>query len=263
MQKLIDSLQSLGLAKAEAIVYIDILQNPHSNGSQITHRVNLPKPSVYLALDKLYQKGIISLIPGKSRQYTAQDPAISLEALRRKFNIDLDNSLEEIRKLRQIEQTADFIHISGYINFNAQLNSIINNCQRELYLHGNVDLNEFRDSLQTAVIRGVRIINYAFGNNHDYPFNNETYFDDTKPASENHRILAVSDYNECLIAHGNENSEFLAIYTKNLLQVSLIAENIHNAIYWFKLYHENPGFTYPCRLGTIAEKDTHPSGYII
>jgi len=263
MQKLVNNLENLGLSKAEAIVYIDILQNPNSNGSQITHRINLPKPSVYLALDKLYQKGIISLIPGKSKQYAAQDADIALEELRKKFNTELDNSLKEIRKLKQAEKQADFIHINGYVNFTAQLNAIIKNCQSELYLHSNVDLNEFTEELSTATTRGVRIINYSFGNQYTYDFINEGYFDSGKPASDDYRLLAVSDYKECLMAHGKPDAEYLTIYTKNQLQVSLIAENIHNAIYWLKLYQENPQFTYPCRIGTLAEKDVHPSGYII
>ena len=79
MQNLLISLESLGLAKAEALVYSDIVQNPNSNGSQITKRVDLPKPSVYLALDKLYQRGLINLIPGKSKQYQAQSANIALE----------------------------------------------------------------------------------------------------------------------------------------------------------------------------------------
>ena len=90
MQNLLISLESLGLAKAEALVYIDIVQNPNSNGSQISKRVDLPKPSVYLALDKLYQRGLINLIPGKSKQYQAQAVNIALEKLRAEFNSNLD-----------------------------------------------------------------------------------------------------------------------------------------------------------------------------
>lgn len=262
MQALIASLEKLGLAKSEALVYIDILQNPVSNGSQITSRINLPKPSVYLALDKLYRKGIINLIPGKSKQYIAQDPVVALEQLRKDYNASIDNTLLEIKNLNYRQSYDEFIHIQGYANFSGQLLSMINNSQKELYLHGNIDLNQFRTELVNALERGVRIINYSFGTKYDYSFLSEDFHDD-KLTSKSFRLLMVADYQECLMAEGALNQDYLAIYTRNMFQVGLIAENIHNAIYWLKLYQQNPDFTYPCRMETLAERDIHPSGYMI
>ncbi len=262
MQALIASLEKLGLAKSEALVYIDILQNPVSNGSQITSRISLPKPSVYLALDKLYQKGIINLIPGKSKQYIAQDPVVALEQLRKDYNASIDNTLFEIKNLNYRQSYDEFIHIQGYANFSGQLLSMINNSQKELYLHGNIDLNQFRTELVTALERGVRIINYSFGSKCDYSFLSENFHDD-KLTSKSFRLLMVADYQECLMAEGALNQDYLAIYTRNMFQVGLIAENIHNTIYWLKLYQQNPDFTYPCRMETLAERDIHPSGYMI
>lgn len=262
MQALIASLEKLGLAKSEALVYIDILQNPVSNGSQITSRISLPKPSVYLALDKLYQRGIINLIPGKSKQYIAQDPVVALEQLRKDYNASIDNTLLEIKNLNYRQSYDEFIHIQGYANFSGQLLSMINNSQKELYLHGNIDLNQFRTELVNALERGVRIINCSFGTKYDYSFLSENFHDD-KLTSKSFRLLMVADYQECLMAEGALNQDYLAIYTRNMFQVGLIAENIHNAIYWLKLYQQNPDFTYPCRMETLAERDIHPSGYMI
>ena len=65
------------------------------------------------------------------------------------------------------------------------------------------------------------------------------------------------------MSYGRPDNEYRAIYTRQELQVSLLSENIHNAIYWLKLYREQPNFTYPCRLETLAEQDIHISGYSI
>lgn len=150
----------------------------------------------------------------------------------------------------------------GGANFSGQLLSMINNSQKELYLHGNIDLNQFRTELVNALERGVRIINYSFGSKYDYSFLSENFHDD-KLTSKSFRLLMVADYQECLMAEGALNQDYLAIYTRNMFQVGLIAENIHNAIYWLKLYQQNPDFTYPCRMETLAERDIHPSGYMI
>ena len=264
MQQLIASLEKLGLAKAEALVYVDVLQNASSNGSQITKRIGLPKPTVYLALEKLYQRGLLNLIPGKNRQYLAQDPKVALENLRGEFNQNLDLTLNMLSQVKTLQHVNEFIHINGYNNFLAQFRQILLNTTKELYLHTNMDLNLFQDEFSSIIAKGVRVIVYAYGKEYNYNFLSELYFDPEKPlSSAGIRFLAVADYQECLIADGNEAQNFLAVYTQHQLQISLVSENIHNAIYWLKLQREHPGFTYPCRLQTLAEQDIHMSGYII
>lgn len=263
MQNLLLSLESLGLAKAEALVYIDIIQNPNSNGSQITKRINLPKPSVYLALDKLYQRGLVNLIPGKSKQYLAQDANIALEKLRAEFNSHLDIALHSIQQLQPTTTQDEFIHIHGYENFAAQLKGLFTRTGHELYIHTNVDLNLFAEALRNLLNNGVRIIVYSFGQKYSYDFALEEYYDATKPLCDAFSFLVVADYRECVMSCGKPDNEYLGIYTRQSLQVSLIAENIHNAIYWLKLFQQHPNFDYPCRLGTLAEADIHLSGYFI
>ncbi len=261
MQNLKLSLESLGLAKAEVLVYIDILQNVNANGSQISKRVDLPKPSVYLALDKLYQRGLINLIPGKSKQYQAQDITIALTKLRDEYNTNLDNALMQLQQIQQTNIQQEFIHILGYNNFCAQLKAIFARANRELYLQTNMNLNLFASELSESVARGVRIIVYSFGAKFNYPFALEEYYDSGKPISIGSRMLVVSDHVECLMSCGKPDAEYLSIYTKQKLQVSLLAENIHNSIYWLKLYQEQPSFSYPCRLNTLAEQEIYLSGY--
>jgi HTH-type transcriptional regulator, sugar sensing transcriptional regulator len=261
MQDLKLSLENLGLAKAEVFVYLDILQNANANGSQISKRVDLPKPSVYLALDKLYQRGLINLIPGKTKQYQAQDVIVALEKLRAEYNANLDNALAQIQQIQQVNVQEEFIHILGYSNFSAQLKAIFTRTERELYLQTNMDLNLFALELSYLVQKGVRVIVYSFGVKFNYPFAIEEYYDTAKPILAGFRMLAVADYVECLMSCGRPDSEYLAIYTKQKLQVSLLAENIHNSIYWLKLYREQPNFCDQCRLATLAEEEIHLSGY--
>lgn len=259
----IANLEILGLTTTEARVYIAVLQNPNVNGSQLTKQLDVPKPSIYLALDKLYTKGLVNLIPSKTKQYIAQDINIAFERLRNNLNSSLDTVLKDLQQLQPKADNLEFIHIDGYQNFVQHLKSMIQNCQRELYLHVNYDLHDFYNELTAAANRGVRIIIYGFGQQFQPKCACEFFFDTAKPAhSHGIRILAVSDYKSSLSVTGTQD-KLLSIYTENQLQVSLIAENIHNAIYWLKLYQLNPNFDYPCRLETLAEQDIHISGYSI
>ena len=258
---LIDTLENLGLAKAEAVVYIDLLLNPNSNGSQIAHRVNLPKPSVYLALDKLYQRGLTNLIPGKSKQYLAQEPSMVFRQLQEQFNQHIQSALVQLEEIKPKAVQNEFIHIKGFKSFIARLKQMLDEAQIELYLQTNVDLNLFTRQIQELLSRGVRVIVYSFGRKHDYSFAIEEYHDMHKAESNSFRMIIVSDYRECLMSCGTPDESYLAIYTRQQLQISLLAENIHNAIYWHKLYAEKKHLDFDCRLNTLAEKAQQQSGY--
>lgn len=263
MLKIIANLEALGLSSTEAQVYIAVLQKPNVNGSQLTKQINLPKPSVYLALDKLYQKGLINLIPGKSKQYIAQDINVAFQTLRNNFNHNLDSVLLDLQELQPQKSPDEFIHIDGYNNYLAQVKQMVKSATREIYLHSNSDLNILQTELLDALKRGVKIIIYSFGTPHVYDFGENVFFDQDKPATAcGIRMLVVIDNCCCLSASGTLTG-LLAIYTENKIQVDLVAENIHNAIYWLKLYKLHPNFDYPCRLETLAEQDIHISGYQI
>ena len=264
MLKAITNLEALGLSSTEAQVYIAVLQNPNVNGSQLTKQMDIPKPSVYLALDKLYQKGLVNLIPSKSKQYIAQDISTALEKLRYEFNQNLDSALQQLQNLQPNKLQAEFIHIDGYDNYLAKIKQMIASSKYEIYIHSNTDLNIIKNELSLAHMRGVKIIIYSFGEYHKYTFSNNIFYDKDKPlpVSAGIRVILVVDNKVGMMASGVANS-LLSIYTENELQISLMSENVHNAIYWLKLYQLYPNFDYPCRLDTLAEKDIHISGYTI
>lgn len=266
MLQTIAHLEALGLANTEAQVYIAVLQNPCVNGSQLTKQLDIPKPSIYLALDKLYNRGLINLIPSKSKQYVAQDVNTAFTKLRQDFNASLDVAINELNKLQPQPDYQEFLHIDGYQNYIQQFKAIIKHTKHEIYLHTNNVLHEFYPELIEASQRGVTIIIYAFGKTEtELPFACELFYDSTKPntaSTTGIRTLAVGDNRCCLVASGTQD-KLLSIYTENQFQMSLVAENIHNAIYWLKLYQMYPNFDYPCRLSTLAEQDIHISGYSI
>ncbi len=252
---LIDNLVSLGLAKAEALVYIDIIENPNANGSQITKRINIPKPSVYLALEKLYQRGLINLIPGESKQYIAVRPEEALNQMRENFNQNISKTIDALNELKPREITDEFIHIKGFSNFINKVSQMLKSAKREIYIQTNANLNLFAPLLHDLNKNKVRIIVHSFGTKFDYQFELEEYFDVYKTtATDIFRMILVTDYTECLMSSGIPNNEYLAIYTRQQLQVSIISETIHNDIYWLKLYQQKGQVIFDCHLDSLAEK---------
>ena len=59
-QKVIDVLKSIGLAKNEVLVYLDMIAFQTSSASKISERTKLHRANVYDALNKLIARGFVT-----------------------------------------------------------------------------------------------------------------------------------------------------------------------------------------------------------
>ena len=98
-------LKELGLEDNEAMVYIALLRNGHSSVLQISRLTRLKRPTIYLILDELMNRGLATLVPGeKKRLFLALSPERLKEELDRKAQL-LQKSLPELSALYR-SQTA-------------------------------------------------------------------------------------------------------------------------------------------------------------
>jgi HTH-type transcriptional regulator, sugar sensing transcriptional regulator len=68
-------LQNLGLNEKEALIYLALLELGKSTVVQIAKKAEIKRPTAYLVLDSLKQKGLVSEVPEKSRTlYAAENP---------------------------------------------------------------------------------------------------------------------------------------------------------------------------------------------
>jgi sugar-specific transcriptional regulator TrmB len=68
-------LQNLGLNEKEALTYLALLELGKATVVQIAKKAEIKRPTAYLVLDSLKQKGLVSEIPEKSRiVYAAENP---------------------------------------------------------------------------------------------------------------------------------------------------------------------------------------------
>ena len=70
----VDILLKMGLSSNEAKVYLALLKKDISNVSEIVTISGVPQKMIYYVLQKLMQKGLCSLIPGKVKRYKPADP---------------------------------------------------------------------------------------------------------------------------------------------------------------------------------------------
>ncbi|MFA6414823.1 MAG: helix-turn-helix domain-containing protein [Candidatus Paceibacterota bacterium] len=113
-QPLIDQLAAWGLSRAEAEVYVYLLQKTsESGGSKIALGTGLHRQYVYIALEKLIGAGLVEAVTfGKHKKYKARSP-LEIEKITRKKSIAASDLVHELNKISAIHNDQDFEVLQG------------------------------------------------------------------------------------------------------------------------------------------------------
>ncbi|MDD2657487.1 MAG: helix-turn-helix domain-containing protein [Candidatus Pacebacteria bacterium] len=113
-QPLIDQLAVWGLSRAEAEVYVYLLQKTgESGGSKIAVGTGLHRQYVYIALEKLINAGLVETVTfGKHSKYKARSP-LEIEKITRKKSIVANDLVHELNKISAIHNDQDFEVLQG------------------------------------------------------------------------------------------------------------------------------------------------------
>lgn len=74
MNKYTELLEQFGLSDKESALYLALLELGQADVAAIAAKANVKRPTAYVLLDALRDKGFVSLQDGTSRQYQAEDP---------------------------------------------------------------------------------------------------------------------------------------------------------------------------------------------
>lgn len=80
-------LEQSGLHEKQANVYLAVLELGTASVQAIARKAEMKRPTTYLILDELEQKGLVSLVPQKKALYTAESPEKLITDLARKEDI--------------------------------------------------------------------------------------------------------------------------------------------------------------------------------
>jgi sugar-specific transcriptional regulator TrmB len=260
MDKIIEKLQELDFTELEAKVYIALLQNPQSNGSQISKIIKASRSAVYSTLDILYKKGAIFLLPGKTKLYQAQKPEVLIDNITEEYMKTANTVKQELAELEQPTVGKEYWNIKGHENFILKAKELLLTAEEEVYINSNYDLNYFAKELKTLTDGGVRIIHFSFEKSllkDDIPieYYRNNALGDFEPSIFK-RMMLVVDYQKVLIANGKLGGSFIGTFTENPLLVAIVAEHIHHDIYFLKLEEKYKDVLVQSDilLDTIAEK---------
>ncbi|MCY6371895.1 TrmB family transcriptional regulator [Clostridium ganghwense] len=237
MNKVVNLLEKLNFSKTEAAVYINLLKNSSLNGYQIAKNLNMSRSSVYSALDNLYKRGVIFLLPGDSQIYKAENPTTLINKMKTEFIETADLLETKLNQLGNSDSEERYLNIEGYDNVISKTREILLTAEKEVYINTDFNLQTFSKEFIELGKRGVRIIVFSFAklNGKDLPVEIYNHCDSSCFGKQT-RIMLVVDCKRTLIAdRGKHREEFLGTFTENVLLASIVSEHIHNDIYLLRL----------------------------
>lgn len=236
--ELIYCLENLGFSKLEAQIYLALLEGGNMSAYQLAKKIEISRPSIYNALEHMYEKGIVQVIPESTIMYVAQQPQVLLDKLNCEF---LDNSTRLARGLTDFMATRKeekLVSFRGYEITIAKAKEILQTAESEVYINTDFDLYLFQKEFKSLKERGIRVIVFSFGDleskgldiefySHNYP-RPTGMMPSRLMIAVNHTIALFAD---CY----KERDAWTGMVTNNELMVSIACEHIHNDIYLLNL----------------------------
>ena len=260
---IISELQKFGFSKVEAEVYMEVLNTPMSNGTQISKKIDISRSAIYTALEKLCEKGYVYTVPTEEdkKNYMAMEPMEIIAELKEEWKNKAEFLEKEFLKIRNKKNETRFYQLYSEESLILKVKEIINKAENEIYICTNIDIHLFEEELLKAIKAGIKIFIFNFGDtildfNKKINENKEiNKINEDKNIFENYNMYNLKIYNiqnkiyktgknkEIIIVSDivkgfsckETGKEFIGVYTENKYLVKILTENIHNNIYTAKM----------------------------
>jgi sugar-specific transcriptional regulator TrmB len=241
LEFLVTSLRQIGLSLNEAKSYLSLLRKGGVTGYELSKNAGIPPSKIYESLNKLQNKGFISLIRSDNgRRYVAVDPREILD----RYQIEYQNNLEGLKlQLGKIQENPDtFNHYLWQLyerdHILLKIREIIKKSRRVIYLSiWKEELQEVEDFLRKAAKRGVKMAIVLYGDiKIDFGVVYEHSLEEILLREMGERRLTlVADNEIVLMAHFGTTGEAFGTWTNNRGMVNLAIDYISHDVISLKL----------------------------
>lgn len=231
------TLTEFGFTPKEARVFLTVLQNPNATGYQLAKILNLSRSTVYDALNSLYDKGAVYLVPGDPNRYLAKDVREFFTSLKDTFSEKVDRVIDSLEQVSVSSGDVHFIHINGYTNTTQKIREMFSSARIEIFINCRMDLHIFAEEIAGARERGVRIIVFTYDEIDYSDLDMELYAGDRfRPVNTSEQnIVLVADMERAIIAHGDKKREFAGTYSEHEFYVGNLASYINLDVTLFRI----------------------------
>lgn len=237
MDPIMSIFERFNFSKTEALVYMDLLANGHLTGYQIAKNIGLSRSSVYNALNALYKRGVVFLLPGENNLFRALEPNVLVPRLKREYD-EAAKALEAgLSHLEIPKQDGRYLNIEGRENILTKAAELIQSAKQDIFMNTDFDPDLLGPMLEMAVHSGVRCILFTF-NAITMPLTGVELYShgyELKGLYPSTRLMLTVDMNQTLIASMEHENKYIGTFTENRLLARIVAEHIHHDIYLLKL----------------------------
>jgi sugar-specific transcriptional regulator TrmB len=225
--RVVESLQALGLSLYEARLYLGLLAGGAQNGNELSRLSGVPSSKVYAMLERLTADGIVARTRrGTTVEYVCVPPHELLHKLRERYTKPLEYLEETLPTIGTAGPKPDILDVRGLDAIVDHARAMIRAAEHEIYLsiwEENVD--PLRDDLDAADARGVRIAGMMYGVATPAAgwWQRHSYRETVASRIGGRMLTMVADGSEALIAHIPDRGEASAVRTKSPV-LTLVAE---------------------------------------
>lgn len=234
--ELIACLERLHFSRLEAQIYIALLEGGELSGYQLAKKIRLSRPSIYNALDHLYEKGVVALVADSSSNYVAEQPEILFERLAGEFTRDAGAARHMLAQFPRFQPEEKFVNFKGFETAVLKARDLLTHARASVYLNTDFEPDCFAEEFRRLKDRGVRVILFSFL---DLKAPDAEVFSHRRKPAPGHRparLMLVADGRDVLVADRNrERGTWAGTTSNNRLMADIITEHIHNDIYLLRL----------------------------
>lgn len=138
---IIEKLVKLGFNETEAKVYVELLKTKGLNGTQLSKALNLPRSSVYTALEILSNKGYIYLIPSNKdlKNYNPLYPEDLVKKMKKEYMYILESIGLDLDKIYTPSKYELVYNIEGRDNIIYKLEDMLGSANNKRVVSGYLD----------------------------------------------------------------------------------------------------------------------------
>jgi len=231
MEEIYGVLQDVGFSINESKVYVALIAKNPISGYEVAKRSNITRTMVYDILNRLVQKGAVSVIKNEPKLYAP----VPYKELFKKFRDEYNNRIDAVETaldtLECEENTSNYIkNISNYESMFQEIRTLIQSAKSEIYISiWEEEALLFKEDFENAFQRGVAITVFSFNKVPIHNMNSYSYgipSDELKKLWSRRRIIIIVDRERILIGEGNDKIEEISIITSNTMLIELAIDQM-------------------------------------
>ena len=230
-----ERLRALGFSSYEAKAYLALLQKSPVTGYELSRLSQIPSAKVYETIDRLRERGAITVMLGEPLRYAPIAPAELVQAIQGRFAASVTGLAEELGRLTSGHETEFIWNIRGYDDVMAKATALVSAADREMAVFAwGKEIDALAGELEKALARGVILLGVVCGSADALPEFVRHGFEQEVLDEQGVKLLVlVRDGLEALVGGIDRETTAALTYNSGLVRMGL--EYVKHELYQAKI----------------------------